>query len=105
MGILSPTTTSSSLMSEATVSRQQLVTEAGRVFESTYADRESFRSLSEDFNSGDAKVEWRAALTIQAVEKTRTMLEDAKIRLGESVVQASLGQLNPRVLDVVRLVA
>jgi hypothetical protein len=87
--------------------RASVILESGRSYETgawngiSYADR--WPRLQEDFESEDDNVQWRAALTMHAIEETRKLLDNHKQLYGEAVVQASLGALNPRVLDVVRI--
>jgi hypothetical protein len=59
--------------------------------------------IADLFESNNPKDNWKAALTMLAVEKTRAFIEQAKDLYGETTVQTSLGALNPRVLDVVRI--
>jgi hypothetical protein len=58
--------------------------------------------LNDLFESDNPRDQWKAAMTMLAVEKTRQFLENAKEAWGEATVQTNLGALNPRVLDVVR---
>jgi hypothetical protein len=51
------------------------------------------------FESTNPKDQYKAALTMLAVEKTRAFLEQAREVYGETTVQTSLGALNPRVLN------
>jgi hypothetical protein len=81
--------------------RDKMVSDAARLYESTYADK--YPDMSAQFESTDYRERMKAATTVQMIENTRVALETAKEHLGESVVQASLGSLNPRVLDVVRV--
>jgi hypothetical protein len=87
--------------------RQQIITEAGQLYESmSYQGQpltQRWPKLFEDFESPNEEQNWRAALTMYAVENTRRLHENHIRLYGEAVVQASLGALNPRVLDVVRI--
>jgi len=109
MGLLELITESNSGTGKAPISedgvrlsmRQTLITENSRIYEEKYVDR--WRKLSEDFESPDEQKQYKAAMTIKMVENTRKLIETSKELFGEAVVQASLGALNPRVLDVVRI--
>lgn len=62
-----------------------------------------WHGLGNLFESDNPTDNWKAAVTMIAVEKTRQFIESAKEMYGEATVQTSLGALNPRVLDVVRI--
>jgi Major capsid protein Gp23 len=62
-----------------------------------------WNGLNDLFESDNPRDQWKAAMTMLAVEKTRQYIENAKEAWGEATVQTSLGALNPRVLDVVRI--
>jgi hypothetical protein len=55
--------------------------------------------LNDLFESDNPRDQWKAAMTMLAVEKTRQYIENAKEAWGEATVQTSLGALNPRVLN------
>jgi len=68
--------------------------------ERKYSD---WSGLGDLFESDNPRDNWKAAMTMHAIEKTRQYIENAKEAWGEATVQTSLGALNPRVLDVVRI--
>lgn len=87
--------------------RSSIILEASRIYESSQANGQSYASrwpkISEGFESEDYAEQYKAALTVRMIEATRSALEGARMNLGEAVVQTSLGALNPRVLDIVRI--
>ena len=59
----------------------------------------AWSGLNDLFESENPRDQWKAAMTMLAVEKTRQYIENAKEAWGEATVQTSLGALNPRVLN------
>jgi len=102
MGLLTEVATENKAQHVLKGSRDKVITESAKAFE--IADyRDNYKSLGEMLASNDPKVEWRAANTIKMIENTRIAYEGLKATYGEATVQQSLGPLNTRVLDVVRV--
>lgn len=60
-------------------------------------------SINHLFESPDKNDKYRGALTSLMLERVSTIIENSKNMFGESFVTTSLGQLAPRVLDVVSI--
>jgi hypothetical protein len=98
--------------SSAVLFRENTIKRGARLFDEAdfYDVREKrnrkyseWHGIADLFESDNPRDHWRAAMTMHAVAKTQEFLENAKVAWGEATVQTSLGALNPRVLDVVRI--
>ena len=98
--------------SSAVLFRENTIKRGARLFDEAdfYDVREKrnrkyseWHGIGDLFESNNPKDNWRAAMTMDAVAKTQAFLENARNVYGEATVQTSLGALNPRVLDVVRI--
>jgi Major capsid protein Gp23 len=78
--------------------RRQLIESGERLFDETYS-----RCLGKLLESEDPRDKFKAAMTLNMLAKVENFLENLKQSHGEAVVQANLGALTPRVLDVVRI--
>ena len=77
-----------------------LIRESAATFDSEYSKK--YPLLGELFAEEDQKEQMRAALTIKMVEQTKAYM-DRMSEINEAVTQQSLGRLNRKVLDVVRI--
>lgn len=86
-------------------SRTRLIHDMGSVYEAKYADM--YPKLADLFNSDKAADNYKGASTVHMMESSIQILDQLRsgpnAHMVEAVVQASLGGLNPRVLDVVRI--
>jgi hypothetical protein len=87
--------------------RENSIKQGARLFdEGTFYDLRDKRTrkysewhgLNDLFESDNPRDNWKAAITMLAIEKTRQYIENAREAWGEATVQTSLGALNPRVL-------
>ena len=81
--------------------RNALIESASSIFDRSYADK--YTHLGSLFESEDRGKQYRGALTVHALEQTKSALASSKSSLSEATVQSSLGPLNTRVYDVVRM--
>jgi hypothetical protein len=94
-----------SLMTEdkehaAVLYREQLINDGARLFDESYS---RYTGLGQLLDNADPREQFKAALTLNMLAKVENYVENCKQLYGESVVQANLGALTPRVLDVVRI--
>lgn len=80
----------------------QLITEAQEIFEKT-PEFVKYHNLGEALASPDSKKRRIAATTVRVLENQRLFLENVKRTYGEATVVAKLGDLAPKILDVLRV--
>ena len=80
--------------------KSNLISESASNFDLKYSEK--YPELLELFSSDDQKDQMRAALTVKMMDQTQEYLDDIG-DLNEAVTQNSLGRLNRKVLDVVRI--
>jgi hypothetical protein len=83
--------------------RGRLFESSSRIFDQEAALFNKYPELAEMMGSDNADLQHRAALTVLMMNRTHEFVEMMKEAYGESTVQASLGTLNKRVVDVVRI--
>jgi len=79
------------------------VFEEGKGFDGK-AYRDQYRSLGKRMESNEkADMRYRASMAMIMVERTKSIIDNMKRLHGESTVTQSFGNLQPRILDIVRI--
>jgi hypothetical protein len=80
---------------------KSVISTGNQLYESRY--KESYPKLGNLFESADPKDNYIGGLTSIIMRNQEMFLEGMKRRLGESTIVSKLGDMAPRVLDVVRI--
>lgn len=78
-----------------------MLTEAQKEFDNRFARR--YPKLGEMLDSSDAKEQWKAATTIKRLVNQEMFMENMKKAYGEASIVSKLGDLAPRIIDILRI--
>lgn len=83
-------------------SRKEVIKAGSSLFESNQ-EYKQYNGLGDLLESDNEKDNYQSALTLVMMERTRSFIEGMKNTYGEATLNANLGNLPRRVLDVVRI--
>ena len=84
--------------------QQSVVTEGQKIFEEQ-SWGESYPMLGAQLESSDPQEQWKGAYTATLMRNQAMFVEGAAKRYGESFISSKLGDIAPRIMDVVRVFA